>query len=121
MYQAKGQVAFKDGSIPKAPVCVVFFQPSKDSTATVKKGASSAISADGSFEMCTRVAGDGVYQGEYNVGFTVLTAPMGGKSLIPEKYSTPATSGYSVVVDGNKTDLKFEIEPLPGAAGSKGG
>jgi hypothetical protein len=121
MYQVKGQVSFKNGSVPKAPVCVVYFQPSKDSAAVIKKGASGAINPDGSFELTTRVAGDGVYEGKYDVGFNVLTAAVGGKPLLADKYMNPATSGHTVTVDGNQSDLKFEIETLPGVAAAKGG
>ncbi len=73
--------------------------------------------------MWTKKSGDGVYAGEYNVGFTVLKAPMDPRPLILQKYTRADTSGYSVTVDHNIDDLKFEIEPVPGvttgAASSK--
>lgn len=118
MHQVKGHVFFKDGTVPRAAVSVVVFQPKKDTTAEFRKGASGAILPDGSFQLWTRKAGDGVYKGEYLVSFTVLKAIMDPKPLIVEKYTRPETSGYEVKVDRDISDLKFEIEPLPGVAGA---
>jgi hypothetical protein len=118
MYQVRGHVFYKDGTVPRGGVAVVFFQPKPNSTAEVRKSASSPIKPDGSFEMWTRKAGDGVYQGDYDVGFNVIKAVMDSKSLIVDRYTRPQTSGYSVTVDHNIDDLKFEIEPLPGVAGA---
>jgi hypothetical protein len=126
MYQVRGKVLYKDGSVPKGGVAVVRLQPSASSTAEIRKGASSAIGPDGSFEMCTRMPGDGVYEGDYDVTFAVLKGPMDPTPLIPVKYMSPESSGYNVKVDDDIDDLKFEIEPLPGApraaaAGGAGG
>ncbi len=118
MYQVRGHVFYKDGTVPRAAVAVVVFQPKKDTTAEIRKGASGAINPDGSFVLWTRKAGDGVYKGEYNVGFTVLKAVMDPKPLIMDKYIRPGAAGYSVTVDRNISDLKFEIEPLPGVVGA---
>ncbi len=118
MHEVTGHVFFKDGTVPVGGIAVVVLQPKKDSTAQVRKAASGAIRPDGSFEMWTKKAGDGVYQGEYQVGFNVLKAPMDPKPLIAEKYTRPETSGYEVTVDRDIRDLKFEIEPLPGVKGA---
>jgi hypothetical protein len=118
MYKVRGHVFYKDGTVPRGAVAVVVFQPKSDSSAEIRKGASGPIGADGSFEMNTRKAGDGVHKGEYDVGFTVLTAVMNAKSLIMEKYTKPGAAGYSVTVDRNIDDLKFEIEPVPGVTGA---
>jgi len=118
MYEVSGHVFYKDGTVPRGGVAVVFLQPTKESTAAIRKGASGAIQPDGSFQLWTRKAGDGVHKGEYNVGFNVLKSPMDPKPLILEKYTNPATSGYSVTVDRDLNDLKFEIEPLPGVKGA---
>jgi len=117
MYRVKGHCFYKDGTVPKGAVAVVVLQPTSDSTAEIRKGANGPIMPDGSFEMWTRKAGDGVYQGEYDVGFSVLTSPMNPKSLVPDKYAKPGAAGLRVVVDRNISDLKFEIEPLPGVKG----
>ena len=55
-----GKVIYKDGSVPKGPVCVVRFEPAKDSTASMARSGTGAIGPDGSFELCTRKPGDGV-------------------------------------------------------------
>jgi len=118
MYRVRGHVFYKDGTVPRGAVAVVVLQPKKDTTAELHKGASGAINPDGSFELFTRKGGDGVYKGEYDVGFTVLKATMDPKPLILDKYTRPGEAGYSVVVDRNIDDLKFEIEPIPGVSGA---
>src|SRR5262245_11017869 len=75
MYHVRGKVTYKDGSVPQGLLAVVLFSPLGDSTATVKKGASGAIGPDGTFEMVTRMPGDGVHRGEYAVTFKVLRDP----------------------------------------------
>jgi hypothetical protein len=117
MSQVRGKVFYKDGTVPQAAVCVVRFQPTEQSTAKIRKGATSAIEPDGSFELCTRVPGDGVYHGEYAVTFAVLKSVMDMTPLIQEKYTRPDTTPYKVTVDDDIDDLKFEIEPLPGVKG----
>jgi hypothetical protein len=119
MYQVRGTVLYKDGSVPKGGVAVVRLQPAQGTTAEIRKGATGAINPDGSFELYTRTPGDGVYEGEYDVTFGVYKGPMDPTPLIQAKYMNPSTSGYSVTVDGDQTDLKFEIEPLPGVTGAK--
>jgi hypothetical protein len=117
MYHVRGHVFYKDGSVPKGGAAIVTFQPAKDSTAKIRKGASGVIGPDGSFEMFTRKPGDGVQPGEYDVTFMVMkNATDANSSLILPKYTDPATSGYNnIKVDHDISDLKFEIEPLPGA------
>lgn len=118
MHQVRGHVFYKDGSVPKGGTALVGFQPTAGTSATVRKGASGVIGPDGAFEMTTRKPGDGVHAGEYDVRFVIRkdgTDP--ATSLIPAKYEDPATSGYNdIKVDRNISDLKFEIEPLPGAS-----
>ena len=118
MYYVSGKVRYKDGTIPKGGVAVVGFTPTKDSTAEVRQAASGAIGPDGSFSMFSRVAGDGVYAGDYAVTFAVVKAPMDPTPLIVAKYRSPATTPYKITVDENKTDLEYEIEPLPGVSGA---
>ncbi len=122
MAQVRGTVHYKDGSVPKGAVAVVRFAPADDTTATVRKGATGAIGPDGSFEMMTRMPGDGVYLGTYNVTFTVLRDPMNPtSSMILPKYNNAATSGYKINVDGNKEDEHYEIEPMPGVTDTSPG
>src|SRR4051812_48556310 len=78
MYQVRGKVIYKDGSVPTGTLAIVLFSPSPDSTAMVRKSASGPIGPDGSFEMVTRVPGDGVHHGEYGVIFRVLQVGASG-------------------------------------------
>ena len=45
MYQVRGKVTNKDGSVPKAGIALVSFVPTKDSTAEVKRSATGPIAA----------------------------------------------------------------------------
>ncbi len=113
MAQVRGKVLYKDGSVPKGGVCVVRFEPLAESSAVIRKGATGAIEPDGSFELWTRMPGDGAYCGDYAVTFAVLKSPMDPVSLIDPKYTNATMTPYTkVTVDGNIDDLKFEIEPL---------
>lgn len=121
MGQVRGKVFYKDGSVPHGGVCVVSLLPAGSTTAKIRKGASGAIEKDGSFEMMTRKPGDGVYYGDYVVTFTVVKGPNDPTSLILPVYSNPRETPYKLTVDGDKVDLKYEIEPLPGVTGSRAG
>jgi hypothetical protein len=118
MAHVRGKVFYKDGTVPRAGVCVIGFHPAPESTAEIRKGASSAIEPDGSFDMLTKKPGDGVYYGDYIVTFTIIKGPMDPTSLILPKYSNMRDSPYKITVDGNKDDLRYEVEPLPGVAGA---
>jgi hypothetical protein len=109
-YQVTGHVQHKDGTPITGGTRVVHFEPTASSTATIRKMAIGEIAPDGSFTMYTRKPGDGVIPGTYAVTFTVLDKPLGGKSLIPAKYSDAAATPYEINVDGDKTELKYEIE-----------
>jgi hypothetical protein len=116
--QVSGKVLYKDGSVPKGGVRVVRFEPI--TAEEVRKGASGTIGPDGSFEMYTRKPGDGVFLGEYAVTFAVWKGPRDPTSLIDEKYTMSTTTPYKVKIDGDKTDLEFEIEPARGVAVKRG-
>ena len=109
--QVRGKVLYKDGKVPKGGVCVVQFQPAADSTAIIRKAASSEIRPDGTFEAYTRKPGDGVFLGKYNVTFAVWKGPMEPVSLIANKYTKADTTPYTVEIEGDRDDLSFEIEP----------
>jgi hypothetical protein len=119
MYQVSGKVLYKDGSVPKAPVALVRFEPTQKSTAEIRKAATGEIGPDGSFTLYTRKPGDGVIPGEYHVAFTLCKSAVDTTPMIPAKYAFANQSPYTITVDGNKTDLKYEIEPL--SAGAAGG
>jgi hypothetical protein len=105
-----GKVHYKDGTPITGAARVIRFEPTGSSTATIKKTASGDIAEDGSFEMFTRKPGDGVIPGKYAVTFSVMDKPMGGKLLIPAKYNSAAETPFEVTVDGNKTDLLYELD-----------
>jgi hypothetical protein len=113
MSQVHGTVLMKDGSVPKGGVRTVRLEPTKDSQAVIRKGASGDVKDDGSFDLYTQRPGDGVHHGEYTVTFAVWKGPMEPVSLIDGKYTNAQTSPYKLTVDGDKLDLKYQIEPLP--------
>jgi hypothetical protein len=119
MAQVSGKVLYKDGSVPTGGVRIVRFEPADDTTAEVRQGATGAIGPDGSFTMSTKVFGDGVYYGDYIVSFSVLKSPIDPTPLIEPKYASRMTTPYKVTIDGEKTDLEYEIEPLPGVSRAK--
>lgn len=122
MVPVRGKVTYKDGTVPAGGVAVVNFTPADDSTAQVRKGATGSINSDGSFEMMTRMPGDGVYPGSYNVAFVVQRSAMDATtSQILPKYNNPKTSGYTVTIDAAKSDLSFEIEPKAGSGAASAG
>jgi hypothetical protein len=120
MAQISGVVHYKDGSVPKGGVCIIRFSPTQETTAEVRQGASGAIGPDGRFTLRSKTADDGVYYGDYAVTFAVWPGPMDPRSLILPKYTAPMMTPYKVTVDGDRDDLKFEIEPMPGGPAAAG-
>lgn len=108
--EARGTVTFTGGAPAGAGVQIIRFEPTHDSTAEVRKGASCSIADDGSFDMFTRVPGDGVYAGKYAVVFSVLNSPIEQKSLIDPRYTASATTPYVIELTDDRTDLAFTIE-----------
>jgi len=111
-YQVSGRAQYKDGSPITGGVRVIRLDPAQDTSAEIRKAASSNIAEDGSFEMFTRRPGDGVIPGRYAVTFTVLDKAMGGRSLIPAKFTQGNSTPFELVVDDDKTDLLFELEKM---------
>jgi hypothetical protein len=111
-YQVGGRVQYVDGSPITGAVRVIRFQPTDDSSATIRKAASADIAADGTYTLFTRRPGDGVFRGKYAVTFSVLTQPLGGKSMIHDYYTDSRSTPFTVEVDEDKTDLDFELEKL---------
>jgi hypothetical protein len=117
MYEVRGKVHYKDGSVPKGTVAVVLFSPAQNTTAEIRKGASGSIEPDGSFTMVTRMPGDGVNRGDYGVTFRVVhETPSSVISLVAPKYSTPMSPLFTVTVDRDISDLDYVIEKAEGAA-----
>ncbi len=116
MYPVRGKVTYKDGSVPKGVLAVVIFSPTHNSSAKIRKGASGAIGPDGSFEMVTRMPGDGVHRGEYAVTFRILRDATTLTSLVGPKYMSPTAPPFTETVDRDLTDLNYQIEKAEGAA-----
>ncbi len=72
MVQVRGKVTNKDGSLIKCGVREIRFEPTADTTASLRKTAISQIQDDGSFELFTRKPGDGVIAGKYAVVISVM-------------------------------------------------
>lgn len=102
----------KDGTVPHGALCVIRFEPASDTTAQIRKAASSDIQSDGFFEAFTRKPGDGVFLGKYNVVFSIISDPNDSStSLIDKKYTRPDTTPYHVTIEDDVSDLEFELEP----------
>ena len=111
-YEVSGIARYMDGSPITGGVRVIRLEPTQDTTATVRKAAGGNIAPDGSFEVFTRRPGDGVIPGKYAVTFTVLDKAMGGKSLIPQKYTSGVETPFELEVDDDKEELLYELEKL---------
>jgi hypothetical protein len=108
--RVSGKINFKDASLQNAGIRMVRLEPTADTSATIRKGASAPINEDGSFELYTRRPGDGVYLGKYAVTFAFYRGAMDQRSLIPAKYTSAASTPYHVVVDQDVDNLEFEID-----------
>lgn len=114
----KGKVTFKNGPMPNTPVRMVRFEPADKTSAEVRRGASSLINPDGTYELWTKKPGDGVLAGTYDVTFAVQKGPMDPTSLIPAEYSNRATTPYkNLNVDKDQDGLDFEVD-LNGVPGT---
>lgn len=101
----------------------VFLAP--DPPGEGKYGASAITDASGKFQLSAFPPDLGAVPGNYKVGVSKVqaSAPAGGadhdqprsapppKSLIPEKYGKPETSGVTLEVpQAGKTDMKIELQ-----------
>jgi hypothetical protein len=109
--QVSGRVQYKGGEPIKAGIRVIRFEPAADTTATVRKTASGNIADDGSFTLFTRKPGDGVYLGNYDVTFTILSSATGGENLTRPEYMRAESTPFHATVDGDTANLVFELEP----------
>jgi hypothetical protein len=115
MAQVSGRVTYKDGTVPQGAVCNVQFLPAAGSSATKGRAAGGTIEPDGSFQMSTQQAGDGVLLGDYTVTFLVWRNPTDpSTSMVAPKYGIPGMTPYKITVEHDVSDLKYEIEPMPG-------
>jgi hypothetical protein len=104
-----GTVKFADGSIPKADIASITFQPAAGGPGT--KGASSLIAEDGSFSLRTVKPGDGALPGDYLVTVHVTDGYPRGKSLVADVYTKPDTTPLKATVDASKKNhFDFVVE-----------
>ena len=101
-----GRAYFEGTPMPGA---VVTFVSDKGAAAKATK-ATGVVEADGSFQLTTYKAFDGVPAGEYLVSVAWREATGKGPSLLPAKYASPSTSGLRAVVVAGKNDLVFELK-----------
>jgi hypothetical protein len=99
-------IVFLDGT--PLPRGTISFVPEQGRSSTGK------IEPDGKFELQTFGGNDGVRPGKYRVAIVAFDGPQVEdrpvKSLIPQHYGNPATSGleYEVTADGD-SEAKFEL------------
>lgn len=110
--QVSGVAKYDDGAPVAGAIATIQLQPTEDSSATVRKGASGQIADDGTFSLMTKKPGDGVYKGRYAVTFTVLKDPRTGESLIPAKYNRRDSTPFTVDITGSQDDLEFVLDRL---------
>ena len=110
VHQVSGRVQYKDGTPITGGLRIIRFEPAQDTTAAIRKAASSQIGEDGSFELYTRKPGDGVHAGKYAVTFTIRTTPFGGKSLIRQRFTRRDSTPFEIVVDEDKEGLLYALE-----------
>lgn len=108
--QVSGHARFDDGTPIKGAIRSIILVPTDDTTAEVRQSASASLADDGSFNLVTRKAGDGVYKGKYAVTFMVLKDPKLGGLLVPEKYTFRDDTPFTVEITGDRDDLLFELE-----------
>jgi hypothetical protein len=120
MVHVRGKVLNKDGTVPQGGVRIVRFEPVQGAPAEKRRVASGNIENDGSFDLFTKMPGDGVIPGAYNVTFMVWKGEHDRVSLIPDSYTSSSSTPYkNVKVDRDQDDLKFEIEPISAAGAAK--
>ncbi len=107
--EVRGRVVCTSGELPKTSIRQIRFEPTADSKAVVRKGASGAINDDGTFELYTRRPGDGVHHGEYAVTFAFYKSAMDHASPLSPELASSSTTPYRVTVEDNVDDLEIEI------------
>lgn len=107
----EGTVVFKTGSMPRAEIAKICFDPVTDDKQRIRKTASGDIGPDGRFALMTLRPGDGVIPGRYKVLFTIRKTYLGNDSLVPDRYASPDSTPFEVTVQpGSNPPFHFEIE-----------
>ena len=68
--------------------------------------------------MSTRLSGDGVNAGDYNVVFNIAKSPVDPTPLVLPKYTDVTAPPYKITVDQDIDNLEYTVELLP-CAGAK--
>ncbi len=100
-----GTVTYKDKPLSNAKVIFSPNDPGKG------RPAEAMTKSDGSYQLSTFEAGDGAMAGEYKIAVLAVETPSDpgtknadAKSVIPAKYTKPATSGLTATIAaGDKT------------------
>lgn len=108
--QVSGKVVFKNGAMPPAGVRVVRLEPTADSNAAIRKGASGRIGDDGTFEIFTRRPGDGVHYGNYAVTFAFWKSVTDQTTMVAPRYTDAKKTPYHLTVDKDMAGLEYELE-----------
>lgn len=112
MAPAKGTVKFKDGTIPKGEIAEIHFDPDgiPGVGAMSAKTASGDIGPDGSFVLKTGDM-DGAAVGKHKVRLTVFKTYVGRESVVPEKYTAPATTPLAAEVTASgPNSFEFTVD-----------
>jgi hypothetical protein len=124
IYPIRGEVTYNGKPVGQG---IVTYTPA---TPGVGRAANGPLKADGTFVMTTFKRDDGVVRGTYNIIIHSYEEDSGApqtredieaqgsrvpkmKSLVPEKYAAPETSGLTDEVDANHPGLK-KIELIDG-------
>lgn len=110
-----GLVTLDGKPLPKGTVT---FQSKSKGDGSLKRPAIGQIDSSGRVQLSTFEAGDGVIPGSYTVVITAFendpsaeeyAAGAKRKSLIPEKYSNPITSGLEAIVSEGENEFTFDL------------
>ena len=112
-----GTVKYPDGTVPTGEIAIVQFVSAADRTegAMALKPASGDIKPDGSFTLTTSKQGDGAFEGDYKVTFTVVRKYGTQDHLIDLKYTKNETTPHTAKVERGKSNhFDFVIEKAAG-------
>ena len=100
----------------------VVFHPVDVAADGLRRTPMAQLRPDGTFQMSTFAEGDGVMPGRYSVSIQSYTEGVvvdfidpskASKSRIPQRYTTPQTSGLTadVAPDADSVELQFDLVP----------
>jgi hypothetical protein len=120
MVPIRGEVIYKGKPLTEGEGTVVYLPAESGNS----RQATGAIQSDGTFQLMTMQPGDGAMKGKYTIVVycykphpsatlsreeydkQLRAGKLDRGSIIPEKYSNPATSGLSDVVDNSHSGFK---------------